>query len=168
MVDRTLLDKELDELYKEVSEGIENGEKIGETRRFLAYTLKIIAGGGSLIIATGQFPNADQWIGIGILIAVFIDTVFSNHKRLISIVEAGYAFRSLKNRIKGEYNRKLDPLIKRKNQGDEKVEKEIDKLKQKTHEELSNEIGKIQKELDKTDIEALKALSLERERSQGN
>ena len=162
---KSLIEKELDELYKQVDAGQEEGEKAGKIRSQIAYLLKIIAAGGSLVVATGLVPNLHQAIGIAVLIAVFIDTISSNHKRLIASVEAGYAFRSLRSRVKGEFNREASPLYKRKNNGDASVEPEIDELMSKTHIVLSEGVELIQKKKEAADIEALKSLSLDQERA---
>ena len=96
-----LLEKELDELYKKVKKG----EKLGRTRRYSAYALKIVAGGAGLAIATGKVANFDQELGIAVLVAVFVDTVFSNHMRLIAETEAGHAYAALARRVKSSFNR---------------------------------------------------------------
>lgn len=161
----TLLDKELDELYKKTAKGQKRGERIGGQRKILAYILKGIAAGGSLLIATGLLSPFHQGIGIAVLVAIFIDTLFSNHKRLIADVEAGYAFRALSSRVKGEFNRKASSLYQKIHDGDHSAQEQIEELKKKAHVVLSDGIEIIQKNLEKADIEALKSLSLDQERS---
>ena len=165
MADQTLLDKELDELYKAAAAGQLRGEKIGRQRRIAAYVLKGIAAGGSLIVATGLLKACHQAIGIAVLLAIFIDTISSNHKRLIAEVEAGYAFRSLRNRVKGEFNREASPLYKKREAGDKTVEQQLETLQKSAHTELSTGIETIREKLEKSDIEALRGLSLDQKRA---
>ena len=165
MAAKSLLEQELDQLYKKVAVGQERGEKIGKVRRVVAYSLKTIAAGGSLFVATGLLPSWHQAVGIAILVAVFVDTISSNHKILLAEVEAGYAFRSLRSRIKGDFNRAASPLYERLKSGDTTVEPLIEDLMNKAHIALSSGIGEIEKLLEKADISALKSLSLDQERS---
>ncbi|MBC2603158.1 hypothetical protein [Puniceicoccus vermicola] len=164
-MEKSLIDKELDELYKEVADGQERGEKVGSWRKIAAYSLKVVAAGGSLIVATGLLEPADQGIGIAVLLAIFADTISSNHKRLIAEVEAGYAFRALRSRVKGEFNREASPLYSAANTENESAVKELEQLKKRAHIALSDGIAEIRSKLEKSDIEALKALSLDQERS---
>jgi hypothetical protein len=165
MAQQSLLEKELDELYKEVAAGEARGQAVGKYRRIAAYALKIIAAGGSLVVATGLLAPWHQLLGIAVLVAVFIDTVSSNHRRLIAEVEAGYAFRALRSRIKGDFNREASSLHLRRQQGDATVEGEFEKLMNEAHKALSNGIAEIRRTLEKADVEALQALSLDQERA---
>ncbi len=92
----TLIDKELNELYKEV----DKGKNLGRGRRIVAYGAKLIAGGGGLLIATGEFSAFDQALGTAVLIVVLLDSVFSNHLRLIAEVQAGHAYKELSRKVK--------------------------------------------------------------------
>lgn len=165
MTAQNLLEQELDDLYKQAAAGQERGEKFGKIRRRIAYILKIIAAGGSLFVATGLLPSWHQAVGIAILVAVLIDTVSSNHKRLLAEVEAGYAFRALRSRVKGEFNREASELFVQKNSGDDSVQPQIDALMKKTHGVLSDGIQKVETTRDKADLEGLRALSLDQERA---
>lgn len=150
----TLLDKELDDLYKKAKKG----ESLGRTRRFFAYALKIVAGGAGLAIATGKIDNFDQELGIAVLVAIFIDTVFSNHMRLIAETEAGHAYKALSGRVKDRYNREKDNV----------EENQIEELKRESHIELSKGIYEIEKRLAEVDVKALKSLSFDEDRRKGN
>src|SRR5438270_10204662 len=99
----TLLEKEINEYYKQVVAGEKRGKNVGTARRVIAYLLKTLAAGGSLIVATGKLAEYHQAIGIAILIAVLLDSVSSNHKRLLAEVKAGYAYSSLHTRVKAFY-----------------------------------------------------------------
>ena len=160
-----LLEQELDDLYKQTTAGQVRGEKAGKWRRWLAYVLKGVAAGGSLFVATGLLASWHQAVGIAVLVAVSIDTISANHKRLIAEVEAGYAFRALRSRVKGEFNREASELYVRKNSGDAAVQSQIDALMKKTHVVLSKGIENIETTRHKADIEGLRALSLDQERA---
>ena len=164
MSEPALLDRELDELYREADKGRQEGETAGRVRRITAYILKAIAGGGSLVVASGTLANWHQYIGIAILVSIFVDTVSSNHKRLLAVVEAGYAFRALKSKVKREFNREAAILYKKKENGED-VESNIDNLKVGAHKALSEGIELIIQKKEVADIEALKALSLDQERA---
>jgi len=165
MTAKSLLEQELDELYRQVSAGQERGERIGMVRRRVAYTLKIVAGGGSLFVATGLAPGLHQAVGIAVLVAVFIDTISANHKRLLAEVEAGHAFRAMRSRVKGEFNREVSELYAKKSSGDLSVQPQIDALMKKAHAVLLDGIEKINATRDKADIEGLRSLSLDQERA---
>ncbi len=161
----TLLDKELDELYKRADQGEKRGEMVGLIRRVLAYVLKGVAVGGGLVIAANFLPEHNQAIGVAILVAVAFDTVSSNYKRLIAEVEAGYAFRSLKSRVKSQYNREASPLFERQEKGDAAATDALASLKNQAHCTLAQGLDAIEQQLQKADIEALRSLSLDQERA---
>ena len=48
----TILDRDIDALFTRVQRGIRRGHWIGLMRRLMAYGLKVIAAGGSLLVAT--------------------------------------------------------------------------------------------------------------------
>ena len=152
-----LLEKELDELYKKVKKG----ESLGQKRRWSAYALKIVAGGAGLAIATGLLSGIDQILGVVVLVAVFIDQVFSNHMRLISETQAAHAYRALARKVKADFNPVRNPIALKASEGDAKAQSELDELMRNAHKALSEGINEIESGLEATDIKALKALSLE-------
>jgi len=165
---RTLFDKELDELYSIVAKGEARGARIGKYRRVAAYILKIIAAGSSLVIATGMWPSLNQGFGIATLLAVLLDSVSSNHKRLIAEVEAGYAYESLRHNAKTSFNSKLAVLQAKFQQRGQDLtadDGELIAIQQEAHTLLSKGVSQIRERLAKVDIEALKELSLEHERA---
>jgi hypothetical protein len=168
------MDDEVDNLFEQARRGARRGKRVGAIRRFVAYVLKIVAGGGSLVVATGYRHEWDQQIGIAILIAIFLDTLSSNHTRLLAEVQAGYAFNFLSEKIKREYNRSLNPLYeqygKLVNAGADvrlrqPVQQSIETLQQKTHKELADGIGQIEARLAEADLKALEGLALDNERA---
>jgi len=99
-------------LYVQVRAGENRGPRVTRGRKVLAHALKIIAGGSSLAAATGYFSEWHQLIGVAILVAIFLDTISSNHKRLLTAFQAGYPYESLREKARRRYNRQLDPLLK--------------------------------------------------------
>jgi hypothetical protein len=169
--EQSLIEKELDTLYKQIFAGEKRGKRVGRIRRIVAYTLKFIAGGGSLAVATGYFAQWTHPIGVAILVAVFLDTISSNHKRLLSEVEAGYAYEFLRMKVSRKFNRQYDPLNKQLKKADltkdaaESVQSAIDTLQQTAHQELSEGIEEIRKKLASEDVKALQFLALDSERA---
>jgi hypothetical protein len=134
----------------------------------MAYLLKTAAAGGSLVVATGKWPEAHQACGVAVLAAVLLDTISSNHKRLLAEVKAGYAYEALRHHVKSDYNRALDPLNRKLDAGgeaSEAAEVAITKLQQKAHKTLADGIAEIRSRLAQADVDALQALSLEHERA---
>lgn len=161
----SLIDKELDELYKVCEHGEKKGLSYTLIRKILAYSLKFVAAGGSLAIATALIKEYDQMIGIAVLVVVFIDELTSNHKRLIAEVEAGYAYRSLKSRVKWSFNSQFDPIMGGVNAGDQTAVDKYKELKKDAHTVLATGIESIRQKLQDADIAALQSLSLDAERN---
>jgi len=162
----TLIETEIAQLYDRLI----RLEKKGRARRIIAYGLKIIAGGSALVIALKIFPNAQQWLGAAVLVAVFIDTVFANYDRMIGEIRAGYAAKAQNDKIARDHNRVLAPIIKKLNESSASspehnaavAEKEA--LEQSTHEKLQKAVADVETALAELDLKALKALSLEAEK----
>jgi hypothetical protein len=123
-----------------------------------------------LVIALKVFPDAQQWLGAAALVAVFIDTVFANYERMIGEIRAGYAARAQHYKIAHDYNRSLDPIIKKLRETEASSQEyktalaEKDSLQTSTHKELQSAVAEVEKALAELDLKSLKALSLESER----
>lgn len=169
--DQSLIEKEIDTLYQQTLRGERRGAWVGRLRRIVAYVLKIMAGGGSLAVATGYRPDWNQKIGAAILVAIFLDSVSANYKRLLAEVQAGYAFEFLRERVSRGYNRSLDPLLKQMKKAgadaasQQGIQSSIDALQQLTHKELTDGIRQIRERLADADLKALEALALDNERA---
>jgi hypothetical protein len=169
--EQTLIEKEIDTLYQQALAGEKRGKLVASLRRVLAYLLKFVAAGGSLVVATGYLPAWNQHIGVAILIAVLLDSVSSNHKRLLSEVQAGYAYEFLRQRVTREYNRKLDPILKERRRlaaaGEPTAvtDSAVDALQQKTHTDLTDGLQQIREKVAAADIKALETLTLDNERA---
>jgi hypothetical protein len=165
--EQTLMEKEIDELYRRVRDGEKQGKRIAFARRVVAYLLKVVAGGGSLVVATGYFRDWHQLIGVAILVAIFLDTISSNYKRLIAEAKAGYAYEFLREKVSRKYNRQVAPLLDRKKRPEtaEAAQSEIDALQQAAHMELSEGLAQIRESIVATDLKALEALALDNERA---
>lgn len=168
---QTLIERDINELFQQTLAGQNRGRQIGLLRRVIAYGFKLIAGGASVIVAINKFPEYYQVCGAAAVIAIFLDSVFSNHKRLLVAVQAGYAFDFLRERVSREYNRALDPLLRILQDSSSgasqkrNAQLEVDKLQQRTHKELTEEIAKIRQSLAQADLKALEGLALDNERA---
>ncbi len=173
MQGRTTIQRDLDEFYRTC----ERRRTLGRPRRGVAYALKAIAGGGSLIVASAFFPSSDQVVGFAVLAAILADSLTANHLRLIGDTKAGHAYAAILRTIVPEHSRKHSPLIaeakpllKKQEQnvlGSEEaqrlatIEGEIDSLEAETHEKLSTRINEIETARAELDIKALTSLELD-------
>jgi hypothetical protein len=93
-----------------------------------------------------------------------LDRVFSNLKRLVAEVAAGYAAKDQSLRIKSKANREIGVLQEREKQGTV-TKQEFDtnylRIREEAHKILEEAIAKIEDGLKASDIEALKDLALE-------
>lgn len=164
---KTLMEKEIDELIQKLNKLA----KTGQVRRFIAYGLKIVAGGSGLLIALDVLGKGNKWLGGAILVAVFVDAVFANYERLIGEVRASHAAKLKRTQVTAEHNRSLAPIIirMRANKPDtaeyQTASSEKDALEIATHKTLLTTITEIEQALANLDLNALKSLSLEAERA---
>jgi hypothetical protein len=169
--EQTLIEKEIATLYDQTRAGEARGKKVARLRKVIAYGLKAIAGGGSLVVATGYLSHWQQLIGVAILVAIFLDTISSNHKRLLAEAKAGYTYEFLRESVSRKYNRELDPLVKQLRKAGvaateaEAAHKAVDKLQWTTQKELADGISQIKRNLADSDLKALEALTLDKERA---
>jgi hypothetical protein len=97
--------------------------------------------------------------------------VSSNHKRLLSEVQAGYAYEFLREGVTREYNRSVDPLLKHRQKAStggkdaQAADDAIEALQQKTHVRLTDGIRQIRESLAAADLKALETLALDNERT---
>jgi hypothetical protein len=116
-------------------------------------------------------PAWNQPVGVAILIAALLDSVSSNHKRLLSEVQAGYAYEFLREGVTREYNRSVDPLLKHRQKAStggkdaQAADDAIEALQQKTHVRLTDGIRQIRESLAAADLKALETLALDNERA---
>jgi hypothetical protein len=168
---QSLIEQDINTVYQQALRGEKRGKQIAWIRRAAAYVLKIVAAGGSLFVATGYVPEWNQSVGVAILIAVLLDSVSSNHKRLLSEVKAGYAYEFLRDGVSREYNRAFDLLLRRRQKigtgGEtaEAVDAAILELQQRTHARLTDGNRQIRESLANADLKALEALALDNERA---
>lgn len=162
----TLIEKEIVELNARLV----TIEKKGRLRRIVAYALKIVAAGSALVIALDFLHDWYRGLAAAALIAIFGDTVFSNHERLIGEARASHAARASRDKIARDYNRSLQGILNRlkaASPGSEAYDAAIrdkDILQTETQEKLQKAVSEIEAALAELDLKALKALSLEAER----
>lgn len=161
-----LMEREINDLLQTLNELA----KIGRFRRFSAYGLKIVAGGSGFLIALDVLSAQNKWLGGAVLLAVFIDGVFSNHERLIGELDASYTAKLRRRQITAEHNRGLAPLITQMQEHTSDTPEyktalsKKNQLERTTHKLLLQTVTAIETALAKLDLTALKNLSLEAER----
>jgi hypothetical protein len=135
---QSLLDHQLDEMYKKVRSESATLEKSARWRRWGAYSLKFVA----------------------------VDTVLANHDRLIANTEAHHAYRALGDSVKYKYGRDASGLIEKLklSPDDAKAKAALESLKQRANDELVAGLTKVADFRHKQDVGALRKLSLDLER----
>lgn len=160
----SLMREELDSLYKRLKNIQTRGLVFTVVRRFLAYSLKIIVIGSGLAVGSGLFKDYDPLLGFSSTVAFALDRVFSNLKRLVAEVAAGYAAKEQSLRIKSPFNRDAGVLQGKLRQGiidQARFDTDYLPLCVTAHTALEEAIAKIEESLKISDIEALKDLALE-------
>jgi thioesterase domain-containing protein len=166
-----LLQKEIDILIRQCETEAVKVESTSTRRRRSAIGLKVIAGGSSIPVAAGIASNLSQAFGIAVLVAILVDTVTSNQKRLVAETKAAYAYRNLAEATKRNYNREAAPLVRKlKNAGDDRkaweaLVEQIEILQLAAQKSLTDTLAAIRTALQNADLSALDALSLDSERA---
>ena len=131
-------------------------------RRTIAYGFKLVAVLGAVAIASGLEKTVAQWVGIAVAVVVGLDAVFSNHERLLSVVEARNAYRRLLNQVAREHSRLLGPIIAKNEAGNSaEAKSEAIKLNADLLAKLHTEVEKIEESLAAADLGALRRVSVE-------
>jgi hypothetical protein len=159
-----LLEQDIDKLYKRLKEIEKRGLIFSRLRRFLAYSLKIIVVLSGLAVGSGKFKPYDPAFGFAASIALVVDQIFSNVKRLIAEVAAGYAAKDQSLDISSKFNREKGVLQLKSKQGTI-TEAEFNAsnltLDETAHKELQAAVRQIEDGLKVADLEALKGLILD-------
>ncbi|HEY2713779.1 MAG TPA: hypothetical protein VGI60_14790 [Chthoniobacterales bacterium] len=166
---RTLLESDIDRLYQRLYSVQKRGLRYSLIRRGLAYLLKATVVLGSVAVASQRFPEYDQVFGIATLAAYGADSVTSNLKRLVAMVEAGYAAKANALSVSSSYNRELGVSIEQLNQKTI-TQQEFDAkkllLQNSTHTTLEGALKEIEQRIAANDVEALRQLKIEAEAKQ--
>jgi hypothetical protein len=136
-------------------------------RRFLAYALKAIAIFGGISITAGLQQPASQIVGIIITVAVAVDALFSNHKRLLAVTSAANAYSNLLSNVKSSYNIELAAVLKIKETDKAKARKQLQAMVTKYMRKLKDEKERIDNGLQETDLRLLNTISLEQKAESG-
>jgi hypothetical protein len=100
-------------------------------------------------------------VGVLVTVAVAIDALFSNHKRLLTVTAAANAYSNLLRNVKQTFNQKLSGILRLKETDEKKakaqLENLIDGLLRKLHEEQNH----IEDGLQAADLTVLETISLE-------
>jgi hypothetical protein len=131
-------------------------------RRCIAYVFKLIAVLGGIAVAAGIDQDMAKGIGIAIAIVICLDTVFSNHERLLCVVAAHNAYQRLLNQVHREHSRRLAPILEKKQAGNESEAKgELTRLCSELLAKLHMNAEKIEEALRAVDLKSLRIISLE-------
>lgn len=134
-------------------------------RRISAYTFKGIAVFGGISIAAGLHGVWSQVIGILITVAVAIDALFSNHKRLLIVSAAAHAYSNLLDNIKHTHTQKLAEVIKLRQTDQDNARTKLEELLSGLMLQLHNEHQTIETGLKEADLKLLNTISLEQHAS---
>jgi hypothetical protein len=151
--------------YTKVEADAKTISRESNRRRFVAYIFKLLAVFGGLAVAAGVSGQAAQIIRIAIAPAVSLDFVFSNHERLIVVVEARNAYRRLLNQVRREHQQKLTPIIDLKHDDPGAAKKQGIALLQELLVKLHSGCEKVEEALSEADLKALRAISMEEHRA---
>lgn len=171
---RPLIDSELNRMYREATLGARSGRRVAAVRRAAAYVLKFVAAGAGLAISFNKWPDLHQDLAIASVVAVFLDTISQNYKRLVATIKAGDAYFFLHKKVQGTYNVAaglVDEGERIKNGGihpatnSQDYENAILALKKAAAEELRTQLEVIGKAKADEDLKLLETLSLDAERA---
>jgi hypothetical protein len=156
------LQNRFSETHQKVSDDSKVISREAKLRRTLAYFLKAVAVFGGLAIAVGIPKEWSQVVGILIAVAITVDSLFSNHRRLLSVTEASNAYKNLLRDIEQTYNIKLAEVLKtRKTKGEAKAKDKLEALINNLLIQLQGEQSRIEKGLQDSDLKLLESIKLE-------
>lgn len=155
------LTNRFEESYEATKADASNCAREAKWRRFSAYALKAIAVFGGISIAAGLRGVWSQIVGILITVAVALDALFSNHKRLLIVTAASHAYSNLLSNIRQSYNRQLAGVLKLRQTDQDKAKAKLEKLLNDLMLQLQNEHQQIIKGLQEADLKLLNTISLE-------
>lgn len=155
------LQKQFEEEYGRASAAAQRLSREAKQRRWAAYTLKAIAIFGGISIAAGLRGVWSQVVGLLVTVAVAVDALFSNHKRLLTVTAAANAYSNLLRNIRQTYNQKLVGILKLKGPDGKKAKAQLENLIDGLLRELHNEQNQIEGGLQAADLKLLDNISLE-------
>ncbi|MEO8035409.1 MAG: hypothetical protein ABI837_13315, partial [Acidobacteriota bacterium] len=109
------LQEQLDAQYKTTEQNAARVQRERNLRRALAYGFKTLAVIGGIIITYGVAQSTAHALGLSIAIAIAIDAIFSNHRRLLAAAAASKAYVQLLRTVRNGHQRALGKLLPKKN-----------------------------------------------------
>lgn len=155
------LQNRFEDAFKEVEVASSKLSRQAQWRRYVAYVLKAIAVFGGFAIAVGLQGVWSQIVGAAITLVVLIDGIWANHKQLLAITEARYAYEGVSARVKHLHTRELGKILELKRADPAKAESQLMRLLNRLMTELHDNREKIEASLTRSDLRSLRILSLE-------
>lgn len=171
---RTMLQEQINKMYQTAKNEAARGKRIEYMRLFFAYTFKIVAGGAGLAISFNKWTDWNQNFAIASVVAIFLDTVTQNYKKLLSVAKAGRAYQLTYQFIEFAHNVDMGIVLQQAalaNGGTLpevlSMQSQIDaaQIEQRTANTLRSEIQRIRQATVDEDLKQLEALSLDAERA---
>lgn len=147
-------------------------------RRFLAYGLKGIAIFSGIAISSGVIDSLNitftrdvtvtlsQFLGISVTVAIAIDSFFSNHEKMVATTLAAKAYTRMIKSVQREHTLKLTPILLAKSLKSKQAKQDLISLVSELTKRVYEECELIEKALDDMNLKALRALSLDSEKTQ--
>ena len=133
-------------------------------RRIVAYGVKGIAVLGGVMITLGLLEEWSRYIGAAITVAVAVDYISSNHRRLLALTEAKYAYSTLLNAVDRTHTRRLaDVLALKQAAGDAAARPELLKLLKELLDKLHTKENEIEALIQRADLEGLRQIAVDQQ-----
>ncbi len=162
-----------DQYNKAKGEG-EKLKKEAKQRRIIAYILKGIAVLSGIALATGLPRQVAQILGIVVAVVVAMDALFSNHKRLLIMTTASYAYENLFDKIHFSYNHQLqekvlsvrDSKAGNKEDNHQKAHEALVKLNQDFSKLIYDNTRMLKERIQKSDLEFLSSVAQDKNKQE--
>ena len=145
----------------------QRGKQLERHRTLLlptAYGLKLIAAFGCLAVTAGLPQPYSQYVAIAIAVVLVLDSIFSNHTKLVATWLAAKAIARLRRTIENRHENELSHVLEKKGSDPALAQKMHLDLLRGLVKSIQDEHDKIEKALEEEHLKALKNLSLDPER----
>ncbi len=133
-------------------------------RRFWAYGLKSIAVLSGIAIASGVKEDTAHILGIIVAVVIALDSLFSNHERMVAVTKAAQAYKRLLKEVRRKHQRELTAILQQKKDNPDNAKKNLLKLVGVLTERIHSECSFIEKALDEMNLKSLSMLALDSEK----
>lgn len=131
-------------------------------RRFWAYSLKAITVFSGIAIAAGVADGVAHVLGIIIASTVALDSLFSNHERMIAVSKASQAYARVLKGVRRTHQLELMPILQEKASDPDVAKEKLIALVKNLTERLHDECSLIESALDNMNLKALHSLALDK------